>query len=145
MKKLTAILLIFSMCLGLFTACGEDEIPDSPAELWVVTELTDKYGMNDQAQRMIERFNERYPEITVKLDILPTEKEERAVYLNKLRTQIMGGGGPDVYLMPTQNSVPDPSSLAGGHMEIEPLFWNMNLIMRNGMFYLILLITMIFV
>lgn len=135
MKRLTAFLLILAMCLGLFTACGEDEIPDGPAELWVVTELTDKYGMNDQAERMIERFNELYPEVTVKLDILPTEKEERAVYLQKLRTQIMGGAGPDAYLLPTHNIVPDTTSMYGEGKRVDPLFRNMSQTMYNGLFY----------
>ncbi len=135
MKKLTAILLIFSMCLGVFSACGEDEIPDGPAELWVVTELTDKYGMNDQAHRMIERFNEQYPEVTVKLDILPTEKEERAVYLQKIRTEIMAGDGPDVYLLPTNPTVPKEDSLFGEYKLVDPLFRDVGLTMYKGIFH----------
>lgn len=135
MKRLTAFLLILTVCLGLFTACGKDKIPDGECELWVVTELTQKYGMNDQAERIIAQFQERYPNVTVKLDILPTDDEERAVYLEKIRTQIMGGGGPDVYLMPTHNYVPDPSSLYDLEKQVNPLFWNVSQVMYNGLFY----------
>ena len=135
MKRKLTIILVLLLCLPLLSACGKDEIPEGPAELWVVTELTEKYGMNDQAERMIKVFQETYPDVTVKLDILPTDKEERAVYLEKIRTQIMGGGGPDVYLMPTNNIVPDESSPYGEVKKITPLFRDVNLTMYNGLFY----------
>lgn len=135
MKRLTAFLLILTVCLGLFTACGKDKIPDGECELWVVTELTQKYGMNDQAERIIAQFQERYPNVTVKLDILPTDDEERAVYLEKIRTQIMGGGGPDVYLMPTRSVVPDDRTINETTKKVEPLFRDVGVAMSNGIFY----------
>lgn len=137
MKRLTAFLLTVVMCLCLLSGCGSDKdvVPTEDVELWVVTELTDRYGMNEQAKRMIRQFQEKYPNVTVKLDILPTGDEERAVYLQKIRTQIMGGGGPDVYLMPTSNVVPTGTSMKVMDKNVEPLFRDVKSVMDNGVFY----------
>lgn len=133
MKRLTALFLVLAAFLSLFTACGEDEIPDGPAELWVVTEQTSKYGMNTQARMVTEQFAELYPNVTVKMDILPTDDEERAAYLQKLRTQIMSGGGPDLYLLPT-NSVA-ATGKGQGLKRVEPLFRDVERSMHNYLFY----------
>lgn len=133
MKKL--ILLLLACCL-LLCGCGSaDGIPTEDVELWVVTELTEDYGMNDQANRMIKAFADLYPNVTVRLDILPTGAEERAVYLEKIRTSIMAGEGPDVYLMPTSNFVPDRGSLVDMEEQVVPLFRDVSLSMYNGLFY----------
>lgn len=137
MKRVTALFLILTMCLGLMTACGsdKDEIPTEDVELWVVTERTWRYRMNDQAERIIEQFKEMYPNVTVKLDILPTDDEEREVYLTKLRTQIMAGAGPDVYLMPTYSYVPESTNANANLKKVELLFQNVEASMYNGLFY----------
>lgn len=137
MKRMLTLLLTLVFCVGLLTACAgkEEEIPAENVTLWVVTELTDRYGMNDQANKMIRQFQEKYPNVTVKLDILPTDEEERAVYLNKIRTQIMGGGGPDVYLMPTRNVVPVGNPMDPITKNVEPLFRDVKAVMHNGIFY----------
>lgn len=134
MKKPAALFLILTLCLCLLSGCGKDEIPTEDTELWVMTELTEKYRMNDQAERVIAQFEEMYPNVTVKLDILPTDAEEREVYLYKLRTQIMAGTGPDVYLMPTYSYVPQNNKSIPGYKKIDLLFQDVEMAMYNGLF-----------
>lgn len=137
MKRLTALFLILTLCIGLLAGCDskKDEIPTEDVELWVVTELTSPYRMNDQAERIIEQFEAMYPNVTVKLDILPTEDEEREAYLQKLRAQIMGGAGPDAYLVPTYNYVPESTNANANLKKVELLFQDVEMTMYNGLFY----------
>lgn len=137
MKRMTALFLILTLCIGLLTACGrnKDEIPTEDVELWVVTELTIPYRMNDQANRVIKQFKELYPNVTVKLDILPTDDGERDAYLQKLRTQIMNGDGPDAYLLPTGDSVPESTDANSRYKRVDLLFRDVEQTMYNGLFY----------
>lgn len=73
--------------------------------LWVVTEETDDYGMNLQAEILKNQFEETHDQIKIRLDILPSANDERTIYLDKLRTQIMAGEGPDAYLLPVTESL----------------------------------------
>ena len=135
MKKILVFLLI--LLLVLTAGCGrkEDKLPTEDVELWIVTEKTEQYRMNDQANRMITAFEEMYPNVKVKLDILPTDETEREVTLKRLRTQILSGGGPDAYLLPTQYSVWVSSGFDGEWKDVEPLFQDVKIAMYNGMFY----------
>lgn len=99
MKKLLALT---AALLLLLCGCGQTEEPTS--KLWVVTERTEWNGMNGQAKQMIELFEEKHPEFTVELDVLPQGKAEREVRLKQIRSQIMSGKGPDVFLLPTDTT-----------------------------------------
>ena len=61
--------------------------------------------MNLQAEMIAERMEKEYPGLSVRLDILPTDPQEREITLKQLRTKIMSGNGPDVYLLPTGNQL----------------------------------------
>ena len=135
MKKIIAFLLIFLLALTAGCSRKENRIPTEDVELWVVTEKTEQYRMNDQATRMIEAFEEMHPNVTVKLDILPTDETEREVTLKRLRTQIMSGDGPDAYLLPTQYSVWVSSGSDGEWRDVEPIFRDVKIAMYNGLFY----------
>ena len=135
MKKIIAVFFLFLLALTAGCSRAEDRIPTEDTELWVVTEKTEQYRMNDQAARMIEAFEEKYPNVTVKLDILPTDPVEREVTLQRLRTQIMSGEGPDAYLLPTQYSIWVGSDMDGYSQDLEPIFRDVNIAMYNGLFY----------
>lgn len=132
-KKITVCLLLFSFILPLLTGCGE--AATGQTELWIVTEQTTWDRMNGQAEVLIEDFEETNPGVTVNLDILPLDEQERSVYLQQLRTQILQGGGPDGYLLPTDNIriLDEPAQYT--YVEAEPLFIDVELAMRNGLFY----------
>lgn len=102
MKKIFWKLALILTALCLLCGCAKKE---KAPTLWVVTEKTAKWnGMNQQAQMFLQEFEEAHPEFTVKLDILPRDKNARDLYFKQLRSQAMSGKGPDVYLLPTSTT-----------------------------------------
>ncbi len=85
--------------MGLF-GCGKNDKQENRQTLWVVTEVSNSDGMNLQAEIIAQRMEEKYDGLTVQLDILPTDAIEWEVLLKQLRTQIMAGKGPDIFLLP---------------------------------------------
>lgn len=131
-----ALLLV----LCLLTGCGQQE--EAPPTLWVVTEKTEWDEMNFQARAMGEVFQESHPGWEVRLDILPTDETERSRYLQQIRTWMMAGQGPDVFLLPTSDNVAVPKPViwyepwlkAGRYLDREPLFADVEQAMGNGVF-----------
>ena len=98
-----------------------------------MTEESRSGGMNTQAELVIEQFKERYPNVNIRLDILPQTEESRTAYLKKIRSEIMSGGGPDLYLMPTYElAYPETEITSTDFME--PLFASVPKQMYNGVF-----------
>lgn len=130
MRRLFLLLLV---CTVLLTACGTTAQTEEQIEFWLVTEQTEGGGMNDQAEMLIDRFQETYPNVNIRLDILPSSEESRAGYLQKIRSEIMSGGGPDIYLLPTApQTAPSEETLSTAYLE--PLFSIVPLQMYNGIF-----------
>ncbi len=125
MKKWIATLLIAALFCPL-VGCSKTE----DNTIWVVTEETSWDQMNGQTQAVINAFAKEHPNVTIRLDILPTEEKERAAYLQQLRTQILQGGGPDAYLLPTDNLLTTDTR----QIYVEPLFADVMLAMKNGIF-----------
>ena len=126
MKKSTIVLLITLVSmLFLLSSCANDTDPKEKS-LWIVTEesrISD--GMNWQTEQIIKAFKKANPDVTVTLEILPNEKEhaqERSVRLEQIRTDILAGNGPDVYLIPNETLMNDP------------LFKDVQQAMHNGVF-----------
>lgn len=137
MKRLCTLILTILM-LMTFGACGiggtAETEPSGPVELWIVTEQTPVDGFTLQIQNMIEQFELEHEDVTIRLDILPTEAEERAVYLESIRTEILTGGGPDGYLLPASNLLTLDKPQKYTYIRVERLFYDVELGMRNGMF-----------
>ncbi len=137
-KEIVLLSLVFSLFFGL-CGCGTRE-PDSGETLWVITEASNSDGMNLQAEIIAQRMKEKYDNLTVQLDILPTDERSREVLLKDLRAQIMTGKGPDVFLLPATDSlttdyVPGRTNARKTmQLQIEPLFWDVTQIMRNRLF-----------
>ena len=125
-------------CLFLLGSCGRKQTISAGGNsitLWVVTEASKSDGMNLQAEIIAKRMEETYENLTVKLDILPRKEQEREVYLKQLRAQIMVGKGPDVYLLPTGDTLTiRDSQIYDTQIQIAPLFPDIELAMRNGVF-----------
>ncbi len=137
-KEIVLLSLVFSLFFGL-CGCGTRE-PDSGETLWVITEASNSDGMNLQAEIIAQRMEEKYDNLTIHLDILPSDAKEREILLKQLRTQIMAGNGPDVFLLPATDSlttdyVPGRTNVREEmQIQIEPLFWDVTQIMRDRLF-----------
>lgn len=137
-----ALFLVLFLCVSLLGGCSwTQSSQDDGITLWVVTEQSSSDGMNLQAEMIAERMEEAYDNLTIQLDILPTDSQERETTLRQLRNQIMAGKGPDVYLLPTSGSlITDYSSRAANlakekkNDQIVPLFSDVNQVMRSRIF-----------
>lgn len=109
--------LVFLAMIGF--GCGKQEIPES-SKLWVVME--GDAACEDQVRSVIGQFEQAHEGVKINLEVLPTDREEAKVRVEQLRTEIMAGRGPDVYLIPRM--IVDEASL----------IQNVELSMRNGIF-----------
>ena len=147
MKKICSLLLMLAILLACFSGCGQADEPQGETEmtpsstddgsivLWVLTDITLWDGMNSQVKDLMNAFKHNNDNITVNLEILPMDAQERETRLEKLRAEILAGRGPDVYLLPTNNYL----RLVGSNMVedsylIEPLFSDAEMTMHNGHF-----------
>ena len=133
--KLFTILII----LSLLTGCSATDNSHSKETLWLVTELTTADSFNYQIEAAVEHFEAKNDGIAIQVDVLPTDTAEREIYLKQLRTQIMSGNGPDIYLLPTGNTLTVNSGSAVGQLvtseiEIQPLFPDLVQAMYSGIF-----------
>lgn len=135
--KVSVLMTLLAVLLSGCARGGEENV------LWVVTEKTAWDGMNSQAMQLAEIFESEHPGLTVKLDILPQDQTARGMYLKQLRTEIMGGRGPDVFLLPTENNLSKPIESHYWDVyetervftrEWEPLFSDVERAMGNGLF-----------
>lgn len=104
-------------------------------ELWLVTERSTWDRMNGQLYVLEKAYEEAHENVDIQVDYLPTDEQERDVYLQQLRTEILQGGGPDCYLLPTDNTLILDEPAQYTYVDVEPLFADVDLAMRNGLFY----------
>jgi len=134
---LLTVCIIQQILLGCSRTSTDEKARNKP--LWVVTEQSTSDGMNLQAQIIAERMEQSYPGLTVQLEILPLTTREREIRIKQLRSQIMSGKGPDVYLLPTGSSLILDYSVRATVREnksvrIEPLLLDVPLVMESGVF-----------
>lgn len=129
MKKWIVLLLIAAL-LCSFAGCGKKD----DNTIWVVTEESTWDRMNGQLLAVKATFEEAHPGVTIQIDILPTQEQERSAYLQQLRTQILRGQGPDAYLLPTSNGLMIGDGVGRIYLEVEMLFADVASAMENGMF-----------
>lgn len=130
MRRMVPVLLILAM---LLTGCGGEVGTSGSGEkaLWIVTENTTADGMLCQVDAAVADFAASYPEVTCRVTVLPTDADERALFLEELQLQIMVGEGPDVYLLPLSNTL---SVSALGTVWGEALFTDLYQAMQSGVF-----------
>lgn len=137
MKHRICVIISLSLLLGLvmqtMAACAP--VFQEKAELWVVTEQSTWDRMNGQLYVLEKAYEEAHSNVDIKVDYLPTDEQERDVYLQQLRTEILQGGGPDCYLLPTDNTLILDEPAQYTYVDVEPLFSDVDLAMRNGLFY----------
>lgn len=132
--RLLALTLLLVALFCLFSGCGSDETASDRRTLWVVTEQTTWDRSNGQLELVKEAFEESHQGVTIQVDYLPASGQEREVRLQQLRTQILQGGGPDCYLLPTDNKLILDKPVQYSYVTIEPLFPDVEIAMRNGLF-----------
>lgn len=78
---------------------GETEKIDLQSELWVMYNRAD--FTQELLEAMAELFSAEHPETSVRLEQIPTDEN----MLQRLRTQIMAGNGPDAYILKSDNEL----------------------------------------
>lgn len=145
MKRFLSLLLSLALLCLTLASCKSEETPAvSVAErehdadtLWVVSEHAvgpkGSQGVNSPVYsallRVVSTYTSSHPGAKVDLQMLPDEGSEREIVLQSLRTQIMSGKGPDVFLLPSGSI---PGSM--GQQEQDSLFPDVELSMQNGLF-----------
>lgn len=122
-----------------YRVSSHEPISDNTKTLWVVTEQSTSDGFNLQADKISQWMEENYGNVSVYLDVLPTNAEEREIRLKQLCAQIMAGDGPDVYLLPVGNVLTSdfskaPAVRGEATVQIEPLFQDVIQAMYTGVF-----------
>lgn len=139
-KKRHLLLPVLFLLLLVLAGCRQPGQEENGDVLWVVTEASCSDGMNLQAEMIARRMEQTHENLTVHLDILPTDPREREIALKQLRTRIMAGDGPDVYLLPTGNVLTEdhPTSRAWirstTQTRVVPLFPDVTQAMRGNLF-----------
>lgn len=132
-KGIVSVCLLFAVVLPLLWGCTP--ATTGKRQLWVVTEKSTWSRMNGQLYMIEQAYEKEHKDVDIRVEYLPTEQQERDVYLQQLRTQILRGGGPDLYLLPTDNTLVLDEPIQYTRVETEPLFSDVELAMRNGLFY----------
>lgn len=145
MKRFLSLLVSLAVLCLMFASCkSEEKDPVStvkrehdPNTLWVVSEHSlgvngsrgDNSPVFSALTRVVAFYQTSHPGSKVDLQMIPAEGSEREIVLQSLRTQIMSGDGPDVFLLPS-GSVPGSM----GQQEQDGLFRDVEVCMRNGNF-----------
>lgn len=120
-----AVLMLTGIAMP--AALAEEE----PCTLWLVTEESTSAGMNAAITAEAAQFEEEHPGVSIKIDILPNQKNERAEYLEALREKMRNGEGPDIFMLPTRTVL----ALDGiTYRRIEALFPDVAHEMESGTF-----------
>lgn len=133
-KGIAALCLLLGIALPFFTGCSGQNATGK-RQLWVVTEKSTWSRMNGQLHALEQAYEKEHTDVDIRVEFLPTQQQERDVYLQQLRTEILQGGGPDCYLLPTDNALILDEPTPYTYVEAEPLFSDVDLAMGNGLFY----------
>ncbi len=128
--------LLLSLCL--LVSCAAQTAVQEPLTFQVLTEHSPSDGMNYQLEQIAAAFLAEHDDVTVEIEYLPIDAEERSMYFYQLRVEIMAGRGPDIYLLPTEGILYQEISTVYAEgveaYEVEPLFADINQAVRNGVF-----------
>ncbi len=118
-KKIVMLVLVFSFLLSACSAArGEytNEITEPPQTsnvesteaqevFWILTTETVRDKMNYQIQDAVKLLQKSHPDLKIEVEYLPSgQSEELDIRLQQLRTDILAGKGPDVYVLPSSSS-----------------------------------------
>ena len=131
-KIIATVLPVLLLCSLVLSGCKKEE-----GTIWVLTEAdcSKTITTNGQFDIVVEQFQEKYEDVEVIVERLPLDEEAREIRFQQLRTEIMAGKGPDVFLLPTSmtNLITDDDSMPE-IFYLESLFPDVNQAMHNGLF-----------
>lgn len=119
-KQWTGFLLIILM-IYVLSGCGNR---DESKTLTVFTETT----LLEHSKSLADYFKMEHPDMEITVFALSENPEEREAEIQKLRTEITAGHGPDIYIL---------SSEVGSNknnIKLEQLFDNVYKVMKSGTF-----------
>lgn len=159
MKKLTALILSLLLLTLSLPSCGtaepRDETPEAPVEESSLRVLIDLDIGSNIIEPKLKRALDEYMETDdgwtsfqsnltalggpkLKLEFPPIQGEKREMYLTSLRTEIMAGKGPDVFVCAAgPRYVTDLTQLVDGALSssrVEPVFNFPRGAMKRNMF-----------
>ena len=120
MKKAWLIMIVIGM-VYLGTGCN---VKEGNETLHVVTEAS----FEEDVMEAKSFFQIEHPEIQIEVQVLKQDREERTSEIQKIRTEIMAGNGPDVFLLGCADE------LISEEDQQECLFSNVNKAMESGGF-----------
>ena len=138
-KKTTSALCAILVCAGLIP-CGNSTTISEPNQqksnqvLRVITEETVSDGMNLIAKHLANQFMTDNPDVTIQIDILPVDQDERTAYLEELEKDSKNGTGPDLYLLPTLDTLTTEEPKVYSYHRVKPVFLDVQLAMAQGKF-----------
>lgn len=116
MKKHKSAVLAIILLLSLLTGCGDNAEDDAPVTVHVLT-----YSSDAVRSGAIAEYRKAHKDVVVEFEVLSDySAEDLELRVRQLRTEIMSGGGPDVYLLPTY---------------VTTIFSDVEMSMRDGVFY----------
>ncbi len=142
-RRYSLLLLLFVAYMLLFlTACGEKQpAPDGPVVLRIATNTKDPdtisgepYSMDYELRWRIMDYEKKHENVTIEVEYMPIGIEARELWKQQMRTEVLAGNGPDIFLMCAGTR----SSEEGG---VHRLVWDNGLFldpaqaMRGGLFY----------
>lgn len=129
MKKLICLLLCIVLVTASFSGCKTEE---EQVTLTVLVENNFKHDIF-MVQQVVELL---YPNITLEFITLPMDELERQTALQSMRTEIMAGEGPDIFLMASwdQDTMTWDSNSGMEYPRVEPLFKSVEDAMDNRVF-----------
>ncbi len=119
MKKwLCALLLVLFVCM-LFASCGKDQ----PLRVCVDIPWMGEEDFQQAARALANSVADRGGPTDMEIELIPTEENDRKMALTRLRTEIMAGQGPDIFIVDCRSTLYN-----------EMLFRFVETVMENNLF-----------
>lgn len=98
MKKYTWVLItvIFSIC---FVGCGKKKIEETKTLTLCVEE-----SLTDSARELLDLWETLNENVQGKLEVIPQDSDAAEIKISNIRTELMSGEGPDVFLLSTNTT-----------------------------------------
>lgn len=132
------LLFVFTIFIGMFfQACihtGDQPTSDSAnaaidetITLHIVTEIINngELTLNDLLSIVAETYERDHQNVDIQIELLSDKADEREIQMKRIRSEILAGNGPDLFLLPGGQT----------YVSLEPLFSDVELAMRNEAFY----------
>lgn len=134
------IILSCILILSVMSGCKSTKTILTPATLRVVIEagskneteygtmITEEYRQAEIIDSIAKSYSATHENVEIQLELLPTDKNERKMVLQRLRTEIMSGEGPDLFILP------DKAMNLSTDIYADPLFNDPNKAAKSGYF-----------